>query len=66
MKLKALNIPLIILGAVLLIFSSALAKEIQSDEVIWFKITGLILLMVGIYRISRFTPEKTEDEHQER
>ncbi len=78
MRFKWLTLVLIILGASLLIFSSGIEPKASGTQTIGFKISGLILLMIGVYRASRRVDpkinEKTEalkeieekDENQDR
>lgn len=49
-------------GAVLLIFSSAIEPKSNGEQTLWFKIVGLILIMVGIYNASQVKPEQQADE----
>ncbi|HLS30203.1 MAG TPA: hypothetical protein VK021_05055 [Flavobacteriaceae bacterium] len=67
MKFKYLTVVLIVVGAILLIFSSGIEPAADGRQTIWFKIVGLILLMAGIYRASRVKPEQNNeiDEDQE-
>lgn len=67
MKFKWLTIVLILVGAILLIFSSGIEPAANGPQTIWFKIGGLVLLMAGIYRASRVKPEQNNeiDENQE-
>lgn len=52
MRFKWLTPVLIIVGGVLLLFSIGLDKELSKQETVWFKVVGIILLMIGIYRAS--------------
>lgn len=49
------TIVLIVIGALLLIFSSGVDSAAVGVETTWFKIPGLIFLMWGLYRASRKT-----------
>ena len=57
--MKYLNYLLIIIGAVVAIYSKAEAEQNQ-----YVLIGGIVLLMIGIYRISRTIPSKNDaNEH---
>jgi|GEM_PF-2090871 len=68
MRFKWLTLVLIIVGAVLLIFSSGIEPRADGKQTIGFKIAGIILLMFGIYRASKVKPEQNQeiDENQDR
>lgn len=52
-------------GAVLLIFSSVIEPKSNGEHTLWFKIAGLILIMIGIYKASQVKPEQqTDDDNQ--
>ena len=53
--MKYLNYILILIGAVVAIYSKA--GEVQNQFVL---IGGIVILMIGVYRISRTIPSKTE------
>ena len=55
--MKYLNYILIVIGAVVSIYSKA--EEQQNQYIL---IGGLILLMIGIYRISKTIPSKNDNE----
>ena len=55
--MKYLNYILIVTGAVVSIYSKA--EEQQNQYIL---IGGLILLMIGIYRISKTIPSKNDNE----
>lgn len=61
MKYKWLTPTLIGIGAILLIFSSGIEPKADGRQTIAFKIAGLILLMIGIYRASRVKPSEEND-----
>lgn len=54
---KALNLLFIIIGGLIAIYSKAGADQNQ-----YFLIGGIILLMLGLYRISRNIPSKNDQE----
>ncbi|QFZ55477.1 hypothetical protein FEZ18_12010 [Oceanihabitans sp. IOP_32] len=58
--MKYFNYILIILGAIIAIYSKAGANQNQ-----YVLIGGIVLLMVGVYRISRNIPSKNADEIDE-
>lgn len=55
-----LNYTLIIAGAVVAIYAKAGAEVEQNQYIL---ILGIVLLMVGIYRISKTIPHKTDSEN---
>ncbi|WP_037348994.1 hypothetical protein [Sediminibacter sp. Hel_I_10] len=58
MKLnKTINYLLIVIGAVVAIYANA--QEEQNQYVL---IGGIVVLMVGVYRISRGIPSKNDDQ----
>ena len=57
---RALNILCVLLGGVIAIYAQAGAK--QNEYVL---IIGIVLLMFGIYRISRNVPSKFENQEEE-
>lgn len=44
---------LIVLGAVILILASGLGSYIPERKITGFKIAGLLMLMFGLYKVSR-------------
>ncbi|GGH47945.1 hypothetical protein [Mangrovimonas yunxiaonensis] len=57
---KIINYLLVIIGAVVAIYAQA--DEKQDTTIL---ILGLFCLMLGVYRISRSIPSKSEEEHHE-
>lgn len=55
--MKYLNYILIVIGAAVAIYSKA---EDQQNQ--YILIGGIMLLMIGIYRISKTIPSKNDDE----
>lgn len=55
--MKNLNYLLIIIGAVVAVYSKAGAEQNQ-----YVLIGGIVMLMLGIYRISRNIPSRNEEE----
>jgi hypothetical membrane protein len=55
--MKYLNYILIVIGATVAIYSKA---EDQQNQ--YILIGGIMLLMIGIYRISKTIPSKNDDE----
>ncbi|MGC6430574.1 MAG: hypothetical protein ACON5F_06000 [Jejuia sp.] len=60
--MKYLNYILIIVGAVIAVYAQV--SESQNQFVL---ITGIVVLMLGVYRIARIIPSKhqSEDENDE-
>lgn len=58
--MKYLNYLLIIIGAVVAIYSKAEAEQNQ-----YVLIGGIVLLMIGIYRISRTIPSKHDTDNRD-
>ena len=56
--MKYINYILIVLGAVVAIYSKA--EEEQNQYIL---IAGIIILMAGIYRISKTIPSKNSEEN---
>lgn len=54
--MKYLNYVLILIGAVIAIYAKVGANQNQ-----YILIGGIILLMIGIYRIAKTIPSKTDD-----
>ncbi|GAA4304314.1 hypothetical protein [Aestuariibaculum suncheonense] len=57
--MKYINYILIVLGAIVAIYSKAGAEQNQ-----YVLIAGIIILMTGVYRISKTIPSKHSDENQ--
>lgn len=55
--MKYLNYILIVVGAAVAIYSKAEAQQNQ-----YILIGGIVLLMIGIYRISKTIPSKKDNE----
>ncbi|MGC1206313.1 MAG: hypothetical protein WA839_15735 [Flavobacteriaceae bacterium] len=55
--MKYLNYILIVIGATVAIYSKAEAQQNQ-----YILIGGIVLLMIGIYRISKTIPSKNDNE----
>ena len=55
--MKYLNYILILIGAILAIYSKAGGKEDQ-----FMLIGGIVFLMIGVYRISKTVPSKKDNE----
>ncbi len=58
--MKHLNYVLIIMGALVAIYAKAEAE--QNQLVLVF---GIVVLMVGVYRIARTIPSRQQDENSE-
>ncbi|MCF7560894.1 LPXTG cell wall anchor domain-containing protein [Sabulilitoribacter multivorans] len=56
--MKYLNYILILVGAIVAIYAKTGANQNQ-----YILIGGIILLMIGVYRISRNIPSKTNDDN---
>ena len=56
--MKNLNYILIISGAVLAFYG-----ESESGKSTFLLISGIALLMIGVYRISKTIPSKNDEEH---
>lgn len=56
---RIINIALLLIGAIVAIFAQA--REDQNQYVL---IGGIVLLMMGIYRISRNIPSKNDVEEE--
>jgi len=68
MHAKWITPTILFIGAVILIFASVADSKVGEENVLWLKIGGLIVLMVGIYRASRCTdaPEQQDQDHDDR
>jgi len=58
--MKYFNYILIILGAIIALYSKAVTEQNQ-----YVLIGGIVVLMIGIYRISRHIPSKQDDTNNE-
>lgn len=56
--MKYLNYILIVLGAVVAVYSKAGAEQNQ-----YILILGIVILMAGIYRISKTIPSKNNEDN---
>jgi len=55
--MKYLNYIFIVIGAIVAVYAKSGAKQNQ-----YILIGGIVLLMLGVYRISRTIPSKKEEE----
>lgn len=58
--MKYLNYILILIGAIVAVYSKAGAKQNQ-----YILIGGIIILMIGIYRISKTIPSKQDSDNDD-
>ena len=58
--MKYFNYILIILGAIIALYAKAVTEQNQ-----YVLIGGIVVLMIGIYRISRHIPSKQGDTNNE-
>lgn len=57
-EMKYLNYILLLMGAIVAIYAKTGTEQNQT-----ILIVGIMLLMLGIYRISKTVPSKNEEEH---
>tara|TARA_R110002049_G_scaffold76250_4_gene196086 strand:- start:7764 stop:7943 length:180 start_codon:yes stop_codon:yes gene_type:complete len=57
--MKNLNYLLIVLGAAVAIYSESNVEESE-----YFLIGGIVILMIGIYRISKNIPSRNQDNEE--
>lgn len=57
--MKYLNYVLILLGAIIALYANS--NENQNQYIL---IAGIVVLMIGIYRVSRTIPSKNDKENQ--
>lgn len=65
MKKKWITPILIFGGALVLLFAAGISEKLPPQDTVWFKIIGIILLMMGMYRASKRTdsPQEEDDTH---
>lgn len=54
---RIINVLLIILGAIVAVYAKA-----GAEQNVYILIAGIVLLMLGVYRISRNIPSKNDQE----
>ena len=54
---RVLNVFLIVLGAIVAVYAKA-----GAEQNVYILISGIVLLMLGVYRISRNIPSKNDQE----
>lgn len=57
--MKYLNYFLIVIGAIVTLYANGSKEQNQ-----YILISGIVLLMVGIYRLSRTIPSKTDTDNE--
>jgi putative Mn2+ efflux pump MntP len=57
---RLINVLLIILGAIVAVYAKA-----GAEQNVYILIAGIVLLMLGVYRISRNIPSKNDQEMDE-
>ena len=57
---RLINVILIILGAIVAVYAKA-----GAEQNVYILIAGIVLLMLGVYRISRNIPSKNDQEMDE-
>lgn len=65
MKGNWLTLALVVVGAVLVLFSFGADEPLNSPDTVWFKIVGIVLLMIGLYRASRISAKSAEKQEED-
>ncbi|WP_027137529.1 hypothetical protein [Gaetbulibacter saemankumensis] len=58
--MKYLNYILILIGAIVAVYAKA-----EADQNQFILILGIVLLMIGVYRISKKVPSRTKEEENQ-